>query len=93
MPSVEPLIIAVLVMPEPEELILLVHPDWNQLVASEHKSYLQALFADLKERATIDPGAVFKQVSSLSVGPLITSATGIMAGIELLKLRMKFLQL
>ena len=81
----EPLIIAVLIMPAEDGLLLLVHPNWKQLIASEDDSYLQALFDDLKERAIVDPDGVFKQVSFLSVGPLITHATGTVARADLLE--------
>ena len=55
---------------------LLIDPRWEELVFPEDRSYFSALLQDLKERVRIDPGGLFKQLISLSVGPLVVNETG-----------------
>jgi hypothetical protein len=38
--------------------------------------YLEELLKDFIERAKTDPAALFNQICSLAVGPLVTRATG-----------------
>jgi hypothetical protein len=57
-------------------LRFLVHPKWRRIVAPEDLEYFKSLLLDLSERAQLHPQELFKQVSSLSVGPLVTRETG-----------------
>jgi hypothetical protein len=57
-------------------LCFLVHPELNTVVRDNDLSYLESLFKDFLERAKPDPAALFKQLSSLGVGPLVTQETG-----------------
>jgi len=58
------------------ELSIRVHPDWRNTEVSEDHAVLQALFDDLRERASLDPEGLLKQLSSLSVGPMQTYDAG-----------------
>jgi hypothetical protein len=57
-------------------LQFLVHPDWRTIVEAEDLDYIESLLMDFTERAKLHPGALFKQVSSLEVGPLATKEVG-----------------
>ena len=58
------------------DLLLLIDPRWEEFVLPEDRSYLSELWADSKERVQIDPKNLFKQLITLSVGPLIVHETG-----------------
>jgi hypothetical protein len=45
-------------------------------VQDEDWIYLQSLLRDFEERARLDPASLSKQLSSLSVGPLVTHSIG-----------------
>ena len=51
-------------------------PDWRDLVSAEDRVLVVSVLADIAERALVEPQAVFKQLSELSAGPLITHKTG-----------------
>ena len=57
-------------------LRFLVDPDWRAVVQAEDKVYIESLLSDLLERAKEQPADLFKQLSSLEVGPLVTRETG-----------------
>ncbi len=57
-------------------LLIRVHPNWRRTARFEDHAELQALFDDLRERANLDPDGLFKQLSTLNVGPLRTYGTG-----------------
>jgi hypothetical protein len=57
-------------------LRFLVHPELRAIVADNDLFYLESLFKDFLERAMLRPVALFKQISSLGVGPLVTQETG-----------------
>ena len=57
-------------------LRLLTDPDWRSLVQRQDVDYISALLADFFVRATEQPAALFEQLSSLSIGPLVTQETG-----------------
>jgi hypothetical protein len=57
-------------------LRLLVHPELHTVVANNDLSYLESLLKDFLERAKQHPAALFKQLSSLGVGPLVTHEAG-----------------
>jgi hypothetical protein len=57
-------------------LRVLCHRDWRNIVGVEDLEYVSDLMDDFRERARSTPDALFRQVSSLSVGPLVTYAVG-----------------
>jgi hypothetical protein len=59
-----------------EGLRFLVHPEWRRIILSEDVDYIDSLLRDFVERAKLHPGALFKHLSSLGVGPLVTHVTG-----------------
>jgi hypothetical protein len=58
------------------EMQILVYSDWRSLVQEQDLNYLEELFRSFIERVSEDPSALFKQLSSLSVGPVRTKCTG-----------------
>ena len=60
----------------PSELKMLVSPYWRNFVTSQDVNYVENILADFMERTKTSPDTLFKQVSSLSVGPIITRVTG-----------------
>ena len=52
-------------------LSFLVHPELRTIVQKNDLEYLEALLQDFLERAKLHPEALFKQLSSLGVGPLV----------------------
>jgi len=74
-----------LVTPSPILLVLrdeegnlrfLVHTELPAIVQGEDWVYLQSLLRDFEERAKLDPASLFKQLSTLRVGPLVTRVVG-----------------
>lgn len=63
-------------MDEPAGLRLLVHPELQSGIAIEDREYFDSLLKDFVERAQTQPAALFRQLCSLAVGPLIVSLTG-----------------
>jgi hypothetical protein len=61
---------------EGRQLRLLVHPEWRRIVEGEDIDYLESLFKDFVERAKLHPETLFKQISSLAVGSIVTQETG-----------------
>ena len=57
-------------------LRFLVDPNWRSLVQLEYVNYINNLLIDFLEREKEQPKELFKQVSSLEVGPLVTQQTG-----------------
>lgn len=57
-------------------LCFLVPPELSKLVTSRDYSYIQSLLRDFVARAKLDPASLFKQLSSLRVGPLVTQEVG-----------------
>lgn len=57
-------------------LCFLVHPNLRTVVREEHLDYFRCLLADFLERANLHPAELFKQVSSLGVGRLVTQEVG-----------------
>jgi hypothetical protein len=54
----------------------LVHPEWRAIVQAEDLDYIESLLRDFAERAEQDRQTLFKQLSFLGVGPLVTQVTG-----------------
>jgi predicted NAD/FAD-binding protein len=61
---------------EKGSLHFLVHPDWRSVVQPEDSKYIESLLNDFLERAKEQPAPLFKQLSSLGVGPLVTQQAG-----------------
>ncbi len=57
-------------------LSLFFNPRWNEIVECGHQDYVHSLLDDLAVRAKSDPDAVFQQVTSLGVGPIVTRNVG-----------------
>ena len=55
---------------------ILVDPAWRAVVGLVDQDYVREFLEDLKLRVADDPDALLKQLSGLSVGPLITYAVG-----------------
>jgi hypothetical protein len=59
-----------------KSLIFLVKPDWRTIVHPEDLDYLESLLQDLPVRAALNAQALFKQLCSLGVGPLVAVEAG-----------------
>jgi hypothetical protein len=57
-------------------LHFLIHPEMATIVQEGDMAYIESLLIDFHERAKLHPAALFKQLSSLAVGPLITREVG-----------------
>ena len=57
-------------------LRFLVHPELRAIVPDNDLAYIESLIIDLCERAMLNPAALFKQLSLLGVGPLVTHESG-----------------
>ena len=53
-----------------------VHPELRAIVLDNDLPYLESLFKDFLERAMLNSADLFKQLSSLGVGPLVTHEAG-----------------
>ena len=53
-----------------------IRPDWDTVVLEHDGEYISAVFEDFRQRVRLDPIQLFEQVSNLSIGPLVTVATG-----------------
>jgi hypothetical protein len=62
--------------PTDNNLQLLVHPKFRTIVQEEDLVYIETLLMDLFERAERGAATLFKQISSLGVGPLVTQEVG-----------------
>ena len=80
---------------EEGNLRFLVDRDWRTLVEKEDIDYIETLLQDFLERARLHPEELFKQLSSLGVGPLVTQVTGskISDHVPESELRSRFVQL
>jgi hypothetical protein len=61
---------------EEGSLTLLVHPDLRSVVMKDDQAYFDSLLPDLVERSRLHPLALFKQLCSLGLGPLVTQEAG-----------------
>lgn len=84
--------IALVLFDDQREMRIYVSPQYQNLVDAENADYLDALFRDFTKRASSDAASLFMQISALSVGPLITEATGkeLVHYPELMKATMNF---
>lgn len=69
-------VVALLVEDNGGALRLLVTPELGQIVADRDQLYVDALLRDFLLRARLDPAALFRQIESLCVGPILTGLTG-----------------
>jgi hypothetical protein len=76
-------------------LRFLVDPGWLAVVDTEDVEYIESLLRDFLEQAKEQPETLFKRLSSLGVGPLVTQETGeqISDHPSLLELSSRFVQL
>jgi hypothetical protein len=58
------------------DLRFLVDPGWRSVVCARDLEYIGSLLHDFLGRAKEQPAALFEQLSSLAVGPLVTKETG-----------------
>lgn len=69
----------VLIAIEKEQgLLLLIDPDWRNVIRSTDHAYFEELIADLGVRAKQDSDGLFKQLLELNSGPIVTGDTGIL---------------
>lgn len=61
---------------EEGKLRFFVHPNLATVLLEEDFEYIQSLLADFLDRATHDPASLFKQLSSIGMGPLVTQDVG-----------------
>jgi hypothetical protein len=71
-------IIVLLVEDDEEPLRVFVTPNLEELVDKDDQPYVDALLADFLKRSKAHAEGLFQQVSSLSVGPMVTHRTGIL---------------
>jgi predicted component of type VI protein secretion system len=57
-------------------LRFLTHPEMATIVREGDLAYIASRVSDFLERAKLHPAALFKQLSSLAVGPLVTREAG-----------------
>jgi len=58
------------------KLRFFVHPNLRTIVLEEDLDIIQTLLADFLDRAARDPASLFKQLSSIGMGPLVTQEVG-----------------
>ena len=77
------------------DLRFLVDPGWRAVLRAEDVEFLESLLGDLLERANEQSATLFRQLSSLAVGPLVTEETGeqISDHQPLMELSSRFVQL
>ena len=56
--------------------LFFVHPESRAIVPDNDLAYIESLILDLCARAMLNPADLFKQLSSLGVGPLVTHEAG-----------------
>lgn len=57
-------------------LRFLVNPELRTIVQNDDLEHIQSLLKDFLERAKQEPAALFKQLSSLGIGSLVTQDVG-----------------
>ncbi len=65
-------VVLLALMQEANVLRFLVNPELESIVHAADLAYIQPLLKDFLERAEYEPRDLFKQLSSLGVGPLVT---------------------
>ena len=59
-----------------DKLRFLVHPELDTIIQKDDMEYIASLLQDFLERAKREPAALFKQLSSLGIGSLVTQDVG-----------------
>jgi hypothetical protein len=63
-------------MDSENRLRFLAHPALHTIIDKRDIEYIQSLMVDFLERAKREPAALFKQLSSLGIGSLVTQEVG-----------------
>ena len=71
-----PTVVALVTSSQDGEVMIRVHPKWEKIVLPMDQKYLEALYEDFGTRVKSDPEALFRQLSDLSVGPIVTREVG-----------------
>lgn len=84
-----------LVLEEGGNLRIFVHPELRTVVTKNDLAYIEALLQDFLERSKLHPAALFKQLSSLGVGPLVANEVGenLLGNPPILELSSRFVEL
>ena len=61
------------------DLCLLIHRRWHEIVPPDYLDYMNSLLADVCHRASADPNRLFRQLETLTVGPIVTSEVGVVS--------------
>lgn len=69
--------VVLLAIKDAKALAIYVHRAFEDKTSEHDRSYVQELLPDLVQRSRCSPGAAFRQLASLSVGPLITEEVGL----------------
>lgn len=93
--SEKPMAVLLVLRNQEGELRFFVRSGWLRVVSDADLDYLESLFRDFLERAKSSPDALFKQLSSLGVGPLTTEGSGLSLDDypSILKLLSEFIEL
>lgn len=75
-PSPEQQTLVVVILTNAGDLHMFLNPAWEKIVRPEDHDYFDELWADFAQRARVAPEALFEQLTSLSTGPIATSAVG-----------------
>jgi len=70
--------VVLLAIRDAKALDIYVHRAFEDKASGDDRSYVQELLPDLVQRSKCSPGAAFRQLASLSVGPLITEKVGLL---------------
>jgi hypothetical protein len=65
-----------LVLDGGKDLRLFLNPGWRDFVRAEDAEYIELFLSDVQMRARQLPQQLFDQLSSLSLGPLVTRTAG-----------------
>ncbi len=69
-------VVLIVLCDEEGKLRFFVHPNLRTVILEEDVDYIQSLLADFLDRATRDPVSLFKQLSSIGMGSLVTQDVG-----------------
>jgi len=70
--------VVLLAIKDAKALNIYVHRAFADKTSGDDRSYVQELLPDLVRRSKCSPAAAFRQLASLSVGPLITEEVGLL---------------
>jgi len=75
--SLEKKVVLLVLRDEDGSLSFFVYPELRSIVKGEDIAYIEDLLQDFVGRAEEHPAELFKQLSSLGVGPLVTYEAGL----------------